>query len=127
MDTKGMIDITGADLRIVAKAAYSLSQPRGLGFIHFMDGDLPDVDAETIATRLAAMRPDYYRAMDMDYVRGRCVKLTVYKFDGKHYIKGMWFDHTDADLAELLVAIGKAPSIDDAHRIITSAQSEADT
>ena len=96
----GMINITGADLVEVAKAAYDLSVPQGMGFMHFKDGPLSDADAKNLVS------DDDRVALSMDYVHGRACKLTVFKDDEGLWIRDSWFDHTPDQLSELLERIG---------------------
>ncbi len=83
-----MIDITGADLREVVRAAYALSQPQGMGMLHFVPGDLSESDIDAVLKN----SPDYC-PVSMDYVRGRACKM---------------HDHTPSQLQEFLKRIGKA-------------------
>lgn len=92
-----MIDITGTDLVKFAQEVYALSQPQGLGIVHYRAGEL---DAET-ARRLVDEGKGRI-ALSMDYVRGRACKMTVYKQDGRLEIRERWFDHSDEQLTELL-------------------------
>ena len=98
-----MIDVTAAPLLDLVKAAYDLSKPQGLGFIHARPGDLSDKDAQDI---IDYEKPGSGIAARMDYVHGRACKLTVYKKDGKHFIQKPWFDHSDTQLAQLLSNVG---------------------
>ena len=83
------------------KAAYRLSSPQGLGFLHFQPGDdLPEEDVDEILSR-----EDTFCKFSMDYVLGRAVKLGVYKRDDDRlYIRKNWFDHSPEQLTELLEA-----------------------
>ncbi len=108
MDTSDMIEITGADLCAIVKAAYRLSQPRGLGFLHFTPGDMTDEQASEIVNM---QRRDPRIALNLDYIGGRAVKLTVWRdTDGRLWTAKKWYDHTTNDMCELLAAIGKAPA-----------------
>lgn len=95
------IEITGVDLRKFIKEVYALSQPQGMGFLHYQGGDLPEDKVDEI---LARGRPDCPVAMD--YVIGRACKMFVRAEDGKLFIAGNWYDHTDAHLRELLDRCG---------------------
>lgn len=99
MNTENMIEITGAKLEDVARAAYDLSSPQGLGIIHFEEGGLTD---EQIATLI---KNDPHFPLMMDYVKGRACKMTVYREGEKLFIDNQWYDHSDADLNELLSRI----------------------
>lgn len=96
-----MIEITGANLVEVAKAAYDLSSPQGLGFIHHEDGSLTDEEAEGL------VKEDDKIQLRLDYVKGRACKLTVFADDGRLYIKSRWHDHSEQDLQLLLSRIDK--------------------
>lgn len=94
-----MIDITGANLVEVAKAAYDLSVPQGMEFLHAIDGPMSNEHA-------ASLIKDGRLALQMDYVNGRACKLTVFRYEGKLLIRNNWFDHSEDDLIELLDRIG---------------------
>jgi len=101
-----MIEITGADLRTLVKTAYNLSRPQGMGFRHFTPGPLDDETVDAILKNKDT-QSDYSAAIYMDYVRGRVVKLGVFHTsEGRFYISKRWFDHSEADLVELLISIG---------------------
>lgn len=81
----------------VIRAAYDLSVPQGLGFLHVRPGGLDD---ETIA-RIKESKSGLYAA-SMDYVHGRAVKLTIRREGVICYIPAdRWFDHSLEDLREL--------------------------
>ena len=69
------IDITGIDLIKFVKEVYRLSIPAGLGRLHFKEGGLTDEEAEEI---LGVWKDDKQFALDMDYVRGRACKMTIF-------------------------------------------------
>lgn len=103
MNTENMIDITGVDLKELAKAAYDLSRPQGMGFLHFEEGALTDEEAASLIQE--GSRGDRF-PLDMDYVKGRACKLHVIKEGDKLYINDRWYDHSENDLIELLDRIG---------------------
>ena len=92
-----MIEVTGIDLKQFAKDVYSLSIPKGMGFLHFRSGELED----EIAKQLVYHESLY--PLDLDYVNGRACKMTVVKKEDKLFIDDVWFDHTDNQLKELLL------------------------
>lgn len=96
---KNMIDITGVDLKMFVKKVYELSMPQGLGFLHYQEGGLTDGEAETLLAH-----SDDRIAIDMDYVKGRACKMIVFRENGKLFIRNSWYDHTDDQLRELLLA-----------------------
>ena len=103
-------EITGADLKEVAKAAYDLSIPQGLGFLYAKGGGLSEEDAQRLIDR---ERPDGNCALGMDYVHGRSCKFYVNRAKGRLFISSRWYDHTESDLIELLSRIGMrgAPTV----------------
>ena len=96
MNTDNKIEITGADLKELAKAAYDLSRPQGLGILHYEEGGLTDQEAESLII------DDERWPLAMDYVKGRACKMRVYKDGDRLYIHKKWYDHTDEQLKELL-------------------------
>lgn len=97
---KDHIDVTDCDLVALVKKAYALSQPQGLGFLHFRDGELSDADAQEIVNR------DPRGGFGMDYVHGRAVKLGVTLREGRLWLQSTdWSDHSARQLAELLASI----------------------
>ena len=100
-----MIDVTGCDLRELVKAAYDLSRPQGMGYLHYVEGPLDEASVDEIVSRES---PRGHVRLSMDYVKGRAVKLTVFKDDEKLVIRSNWFDHSDELLNALLRRIGIA-------------------
>lgn len=96
-----MIEITGVDLRKLIQAAYGLSVPQGLGFLQARPGELDEASIYDILEGGNERWP-----VNMDYVRGRAVKLRVRSEDGKLYIDDRWYDHTPEQLRMLLKQIG---------------------
>jgi hypothetical protein len=97
------IDITGCNLVTLVQTAYALSVPQGMGFLHARAGSLTEEQAKMLIK-------DHGRfPVNMDYVVGRAVKLSVHRTaEGKLEIADTWFDHTPEQLQQLLQAIGKA-------------------
>ncbi len=99
------IDVTGVDLVELAKAAYDLSEPRGLGFLHAREGGLSHEDAVVLVDEF----PDLpHLRLYMDYVHGRGCKLTASREDDRLFISARWYDHTDEQLRQLLARVGMA-------------------
>ncbi len=99
------MDITEIDLIKFIKEVYRLSVPAGLGRLHFTEGELTDEEAKEI---LDIWKDDKQFALDMDYIRGRACKMTIFRKDreGKEiFIRSPWYDHTDTQLKKLLKAI----------------------
>jgi len=107
-----MINVTGVDITKLVCAVYDLSQPQGMGMLHFKPGPLPIEDAEDIIKRGeksnysdGSLTPIIY----MDYVMGRSCKFTLYRDkDGGLFIKKYWYDHTEEQLHTLLQKVGIA-------------------
>lgn len=99
------IDVTHCDLRLLIAKAYELSSPQGLGFLHAKPGALPDADIDEILER---SKDDPLGPVQMDYVNGRSIKLSVRRRDDKLFIPARWYDHHSTQLAELCDAIGAA-------------------
>jgi len=98
MDTENMIDITGSNLVDVVRAAYDLSSPQGLGFIHFeAGGGLTDDEVDSLI-----ITDNDRIAVSLDYVKGRACKLTVFKDEDKLFIDNCWYDHSESALLELV-------------------------
>ena len=96
------IDITGVNLIWFIKKVYDLSVPQGLGFLHFEENPLMGEEAKDI---LDTWKNDKKFALDMDYVKGRACKMTVFKEGEKLYINVPWYDHTDKQLKNLLESV----------------------
>ena len=101
---EGLIEVTEDKLVDLAKAAYDLSNPQGLGHLHFQPGGLTDDEAKQLVERCAK---DKFCALSMDYVKGRACKFTVYRREGKLWInKDRWFDHSEHQLKVLHQRVG---------------------
>jgi len=96
------IEVTEIDLIKFIKEVYKLSIPAGLGWLHFTKGELIDEEAKEI---LDTWKNDKQFALDMDYIKGRACKMTVFKNKDKLYIRSPWFDHTDMRLKKLLKSV----------------------
>ena len=95
-----MIEITRCDLVKLAIKAYELSDPQGMGVMHYKPEPLTEEDARSLISN-----DDPWSPLMMDYVRGRAVKLTVIRKDKKLFLEDLWYDHTDRQYKELLSAI----------------------
>lgn len=104
----GDIDVTGVPLEKIIRAAYNPSRPQGLGMLHFQPGDLTDEEVAQIIGRFA---DSTYTAVGMDYIKGRSIKMTVRKEDGKHFVPNRWYDHSDGALRTFLETIGLSPDL----------------
>lgn len=98
----GMIDVSGCDVRELVRAAYDLSVPQGLGFLHYT----PDSLSEEEIDEILAMPSMAHCLVNMDYVKGRACKFNVWQEGESLQIANPWYDHTDAQLTELLRRVG---------------------
>ena len=121
MSTAGKIDVTDIPIDKLVRAAYALSRPQGLGFIHARDDGLDD---ETLRSILKSGEGDGWCAASTDYVHGRAVKFNVRRIDGRLYIDNQWFDHTTGQLKRLLEEVGLSPDLVDKARIEEAAYRE---
>lgn len=101
-----MRDVTGVDLIKLAQEAYALSRPQGLGFLHYEKGGLSEEEAQELVDYQALST---HTALSLDYVKGRAVKLHVFKRNGKLSIRDDWYDHSPAQDAELWRRVGIEP------------------
>lgn len=93
-----MIDVTSVDMMKFVQKVYELSQPQGMGMIHYQPGGLSDEEVKSF------IQPD--GTVSMDYVKGRACKMHTRKDEGRLVIGDKWYDHTDEQLAELLESVG---------------------
>lgn len=99
------LNVTGVELKELAKAAYRFSRPQGLGYLHFEEGELSDEIAQQI---IDDGKKYSGGGLSMDYVKGRACKFHVIVRSGELFINGRWYDHSEGDLQDLLAAIGKS-------------------
>ena len=108
MTTVTKIDVTGADLREMTRAAFNLSHPVGMGHMHASPGDITEEaldSAMQAATRPANGQDDV--VLYLDYMEGRRVKLMVVEDAAGRWIVYLpWRSHDEDDLATLLSAAG---------------------
>jgi hypothetical protein len=93
-----MIDITDVDTIVFVQKVYEMSQPQGMGMLHFTPGPLPEEEAKRY------IRADGH--VSMDYVNGRACKMHTRIEDGRMVMSDRWYDHSDEQLAELLESLG---------------------
>lgn len=74
-----MIDITGLDKAAVLKALYDNSKPQGLGFLHYVSGDMSIEEARSITEQPFGC--------NQDYLKGRVLKIDIsdHEFDPRLY------------------------------------------
>lgn len=115
------IIIKEGDITHLVSAAYALSEPVGMGFLHFRPGELDDATLEGIlaeadkriqkAREREASQPDYYKdysapIVAMDYVHGRCCKFNIWYRGNELFISNDWYDHAGWQFDELLSRCG---------------------
>lgn len=109
------------DIAHLVAAAYALSEPVGMGYLHFRPGELDDDMLQTIvgeadkringAREREAAQPEYFKdyagaVVTMDYVHGRCCKFNIWYGQGRFYITQPWHDHEGWQFDELLDRCG---------------------
>lgn len=101
MRTQCYIEIPKSAIPAAVEAAYDLSVPAGMGFIHARGGKLDE------ETRDALIRWDDPRTVvHMDYVHGRQCKFWIRRHEDKFYVDPRWYDHSHYQLVDLLERIG---------------------
>ena len=108
---KGCIEVTHADLRLLVQAAYNLSKPQGMGFLHYKSGPLSDEDADQLleCRGTSSSLPTSNVIISLDYVKGRAVFMTVFKEESdsnEMFIRDTWFDHSKEEFDTFLEIIG---------------------
>lgn len=85
------------DLRELVARAFDLSRPQGMGFLHHRAGGATkeEIDACVHGTEARIVA-------SADYLRGRSMKLTVFRDGDGLYVNDRWYDHDDGAWTELL-------------------------
>ena len=89
----------------VVKAVYDMSVPVGLGFLHYVNGDISEETAKMV-TEGAKYGVPGAQSYHLDYVAGRQCK-----FGFKHTEEGCtfddeaWYDHTKYQLEDLIAKL----------------------
>lgn len=118
INPKTYIEIPADKLREAIKAAYDLSQPIGLGFLHAKGGELDEESVDEIISRERG-----WIVASMDYVHGRQCKFHVYSDEGnppRYFVRHYWYDHGEYQLVDLLTRIG----VDNPQEKIDAAKAE---
>lgn len=97
------IEIPAEKLPDLIRNAYAISRAQGLGFLQNHKTEISDDAVEKI------IKPEGPIAACMDYVNGRSCKMTVFRREGRLFIDNRWYDHSTAQLKELLSKIGVSP------------------
>lgn len=82
----------------VIKKAYDLSEPKGMGHLHYTPGPMTDDEARSVISKFQDRT-----GIHLDYLQGRAVKLSIWKDDYGYFIsdRPTWFDHSQAQWTEL--------------------------
>ena len=96
------LDVTFVDPIKFIKKVYDLSISQGLGFLHFEEGGLTNLEAQKI---LDIWEKDKQFYLSMDYIKGRACKMIVFREGNKLFIRVPWYDHTDRQLKILLKSV----------------------
>jgi len=97
---KGMICITGIDMVRAVQVVYSLSKPQGMGYMHYVPGELPREEAKKL------VREDHDFPVTLDYVKGRACKFHIQRKDGDLWTNDSWYAHSKEDFENLLSILG---------------------
>jgi hypothetical protein len=103
-ENKDRISISRENLPKVIAKAFSLSNPQGLGFLHFQPGEIPDDVLNQILIYADEAGYPYGKNISLDYVQGRAVKLRIpYDESGNqwHLEGDRWYDHGMEEWQEL--------------------------
>lgn len=105
------IKITREQLPHVISKAFDLSQPQGMGYLHYKPGPIPEDTLDRILER-TDNNEGYRKGVSLDYVEGRAVKLYIpYEPEYGYYMEddGRWFDHSNEAWEELTTFIKTLP------------------
>ena len=101
LDTRGMIEVTGVDLRKLVQAVYKNSRPQGLGMLHFKEGDLSSEEVEKIVGEVRVS--GIGSVLRLDYVKGRACKFSLIRDEsGGLWVRRDWLDHSELDFVRML-------------------------
>lgn len=96
------IEIKEEQIIPAINAAYNLSVPVGMGFLHYTPEPLTSEELNG----LAVFHDD---SISLDYVKGRGVKFNIFREsvngEYKYYIRKKWFDHSEYHMDQLLESI----------------------
>lgn len=100
------VHFSRSHLPSVIRKAYELSQPQGLGFLHFQPGSIPEGVLNQIVEQSNKRLGIDVHGVYMDYVLGRSVKLGIphSPSDDTFYLidEGRWYDHSQEAWKELV-------------------------
>lgn len=96
------IEIKESQIIPAINAAYNLSVPVGMGFLHYTPEPLTSEELNELAVF-------HSNSISLDYVKGRGVKFNIFREtvngEYKYYIREKWFDHSEDQVLLLLKAI----------------------
>lgn len=101
---EGYINVTGLNVRAFATAAFDLSPPPRLAHLGLAPRQIsPEVLDQIVGDFDIGAQEGTLLALRLDYVEGRGCKMSMWRdADGQLYIRDMWYDHDQDDLAALL-------------------------
>ena len=121
--TYDIVDLTGGDLCKLIQAAFDISRPQGMGFLHYSpDHVITDEEAKEMVTdaNIGVHLTGSHVALNLDYVRGRAVKLTVFlateeqrkhnliaralPAEWTHWAYADWYDHSREQMEQIVEA-----------------------
>lgn len=109
MDDSVKYSVPQDKLTTVLAAAFDLSSPQGMGFLHYQPGNAkPELFQEVVDEAVAAdpAKP-FFKSISLDYVQGRACKFNVHYDKDGWYIEGpRWYDHSPEALLELVNRCG---------------------
>lgn len=98
--------VSRKNLPTVIAKAFDLSQPQGMGYLHYQPGPIPADTLRRILDNSDNATMPYLRGVSLDYVEGRAVKLHIpySEEDSTHYLEERphWYDHSDRAWRELV-------------------------
>jgi len=97
---ENVIDVTNVDLVKLVKKVYAMSVPVGMGFLHYVEGNLTTEQATSLIDR------NNKTVIHMDYIAGRQCKFRVFKENDRLYTMNEWYDHTEDQFRELMAYVG---------------------
>ena len=96
-----MIEIQEHQIKELVKAVYNMSEPVGMGFLHYTPEDLTDEEAKGLIDMASKTC-----VVSMDYVNGRQCKFSIFKVGDKFAVANSWGDHSDWEYAIMLNSVG---------------------
>lgn len=109
MEPKVKYSVPQEKLGEVLAAAFDLSRPQGLGFLHYKPGSADaEMFRDDIKRAIAAdTSKPFFKSIHLDYVQGCACKFSIrYDADGWFVEGPRWYDHSPEALLELVNRCG---------------------